>query len=122
MLTPTSKVFMDAVCPYLHVPMFKFFGNVEPAQKADIQANAATVLAIVVHGGGQHFITRSLEKAAGIKSFIQSPKLLPPPKERPCPGTLVALPLPKRMTCPCAMTGQRTANYDPMGTLMAQNR
>ncbi|KAI0825306.1 hypothetical protein BC628DRAFT_1338967 [Trametes gibbosa] len=78
MLTPTSKVFMDAVCPYLHVPMFKFFGNVEPAQKADIQANAATVLAIVVHGGGQHFITRTEDSKLRSHGDSDGPEPLTP--------------------------------------------
>lgn len=77
-LTPASKVFTNAVCPYPHVPTFKLFGNVKPVQRAGIQAKAATVLALVVHGGGQHFITSSPEKMAEIKLFIQSLKFIPP--------------------------------------------
>ncbi|CDO76176.1 hypothetical protein BN946_scf185034.g9 [Trametes cinnabarina] len=77
-LQKNCLVFTSGAMPLAHVPVYKFFGNTSPDQESGVRQNSASVLAAVIHGGGQRFVTRSPEKAAEIKTFLQSLRFLPP--------------------------------------------
>ncbi|KAI9059361.1 hypothetical protein FKP32DRAFT_1679807 [Trametes sanguinea] len=71
-LQKNCLVFTPGAIPLAHIPIYKLFGNTNPDQESGVRTNSASVLAVVIHGGGQRFIARSLKKATEIRSFIQS--------------------------------------------------
>ncbi|KAI0353417.1 hypothetical protein OH77DRAFT_1427489 [Trametes cingulata] len=83
-INPKSVVYTDALLPRAHIPTYKFFGNIALQQEQALRSQSTTILAAVMHGGGQRFIARAPEKAAEIKSFLQQIVLdgMPPADQR----------------------------------------
>ncbi|OSD05732.1 hypothetical protein PYCCODRAFT_1423231 [Trametes coccinea BRFM310] len=91
-LLESSLVFTPGATPHVHIPVYKFFGNVSVDQEHLIRGNTAMILAAVMHGGGQCFIKHSSEKAAEIKAFIQFLQFRPHLRMHPqCPPALSAM-------------------------------
>ncbi|CDO71972.1 hypothetical protein BN946_scf184943.g6 [Trametes cinnabarina] len=88
-LQKNCLVFTPGTIPIAHIPVYKFFGNTNPDQESGVRMDTAPVLAAVIHGGGQRFVSRSPEKVGEIKTFIQSlrfqatPATLPQPTAAP---------------------------------------
>ncbi|CDO76741.1 hypothetical protein BN946_scf184813.g11 [Trametes cinnabarina] len=86
-LQKNCLVFTLGTIPIPHIPVYKFFGNTNPDQESGVRKNTASVLAAVIHGGGQRFVSRSPEKAAEIRLFIQSLRFQASPSAPPQPST-----------------------------------
>lgn len=63
--------FTDARFPRPFVPAYKFLGNVQKSQRDVLKASPNSVLALVIHGGGQRYIKKyGAEKVEDIMKFF----------------------------------------------------